>query len=68
MALESNLHSMIRGDLEDDAWAKYLILPDLNALTELDVPDMWFPIPQDRPPHGNDRVSVKIWVSNSQWH
>jgi hypothetical protein len=40
--LESQFHEIIRADL--GAWVAYLVLPDLVALTELKVPEMWFPV------------------------
>ncbi|OXV11719.1 hypothetical protein Egran_00520 [Elaphomyces granulatus] len=43
--LQDQFHSIIRNDLSNEDWARYLVLPDLNALTELEHPEMWFPLP-----------------------
>jgi hypothetical protein len=40
--LESQFHKIIRGDLGVEVIR--FVLPDLIALTELKVPEMWFPI------------------------
>ena len=40
--LESQFHEMIKADLGERA--AHLVLPDLVALTELKVPEMWFPV------------------------
>ena len=39
--LEERFHEMIRGDYEQ---VFNLVLPELEALTELKVPEMWFPL------------------------
>jgi len=39
--LQEQFHEMIRGDYEQ---ASNLVLPELEALTELKVPEMWFPL------------------------
>ncbi|KAI7222222.1 hypothetical protein KC333_g1248 [Hortaea werneckii] len=44
--LQDGLHSMIVEDLNGDWWLDKLVLPDLHALTELEVPEMVFPIPR----------------------
>lgn len=41
LRLQALFHEMIRADWED---APALILPDLVPLTELRVPEMWFPL------------------------
>lgn len=40
--LESQFHEMIKADLGERA--AHLVVPDLVALTELKVPEMWFPV------------------------
>ncbi|RMY15608.1 hypothetical protein D0868_00778 [Hortaea werneckii] len=44
--LQDGLHSMIVEDLNGNWWLDKLVLPDLHALTELEVPEMVFPIPR----------------------
>jgi hypothetical protein len=44
-ALERNFHVLIKSDLEKCDFAKYLNLPSMDVLTELETPEMWFPIP-----------------------
>ncbi|RMY83816.1 hypothetical protein D0862_11592, partial [Hortaea werneckii] len=44
--LQDGLHSMIVEDLNGSWWLDKLVLPDLHALTELEVPEMVFPIPR----------------------
>jgi hypothetical protein len=41
LGLEALFHKMIRADLEG---VSGLVLPDLLTLTELKVPEMWFPL------------------------
>jgi hypothetical protein len=40
--LESQFHEIIKADLGERV--THLVLPDLVALTELKVPEMWFPV------------------------
>jgi hypothetical protein len=39
--LQALFHEMIRADCPED---EFLILPDINVLTELRTPEMWFPV------------------------
>jgi hypothetical protein len=56
--LQDKLHSLIRKDLDDEAIPiEYLRLPELIVLTELQEPEMWFPI-QTKTNQG--RVSLHI--------
>ncbi|RMY56210.1 hypothetical protein D0863_13057 [Hortaea werneckii] len=45
-SLQDSLWSIIREDLRDNWWLDKLVMPDLHALTELEVPEMVFPIPR----------------------
>jgi hypothetical protein len=42
--LETNFHGIIRKDLGDIVAGKRLRLPSLTILTELEVPELWFPV------------------------
>jgi hypothetical protein len=46
--LESQFHEIIKADLGERV--AHLILPDLVALTELKVPEMWFPVGEQADP------------------
>lgn len=43
-ALQAKFHGIIRGELEDEVESLRLRLPELVPLTELEVPEMWFPL------------------------
>ncbi|KAK5123182.1 hypothetical protein LTR85_003380 [Meristemomyces frigidus] len=62
--LESQLHATMRQDLKRCSWSSSLVLPDLNALTELKVPNMWFPIQVEKGYHicldGRELVISKV--------
>ncbi|KAI7475245.1 hypothetical protein KC351_g10211 [Hortaea werneckii] len=45
-SLQDSLWSIIREDLRGNWWLDKLVMPDLHALTELEVPEMVFPIPR----------------------
>lgn len=42
--LQESFHTIIENDLDLRGTCCHLRLPDLSPLTELDVPEMWFPI------------------------
>jgi hypothetical protein len=42
--LQDGFHELIRGDFTFVKDHQYLRLPNLSPLTELDVPEMWFPL------------------------
>ncbi|MFI7677736.1 hypothetical protein [Actinophytocola sp. NPDC049390] len=44
-ALQSHLHGVIRGRAADLVDEQRLRLPELDVLTELETPEMWFPVP-----------------------
>lgn len=74
--LQDGLHSMIADDLNGNWWLDKLVLPDLHALTELEVPEMVFPIQrvmvrlyrgyQGHPLTG-PRSIIFIWMVASLW-
>lgn len=43
-ALQQRFHELIKNDLEDRVEREYMYLPVLEVLTELEVPQMWFPV------------------------
>ena len=45
-SLQDSLWSIIREDLRGNWWLDKLVMPDLHALTELELPEMVFPIPR----------------------
>jgi hypothetical protein len=51
MDLEQKFHELIHAELAGFAHLKYLRLPQLVVLTELENPEMWFPI-QPQSQHG----------------
>jgi len=53
MNLEQKFHELIHAELAGFAHLKYLRLPQLVVLTELENPQMWFPI---QPPSQHRRV------------
>lgn len=42
--LEAKFHELIRKDLGDRVEKEHIILPVLEVLTELEMPQMWFPV------------------------
>jgi hypothetical protein len=42
--LEQQFHELIEADLADHAGLKHIYLPVLEVLTELELPQMWFPV------------------------
>lgn len=67
---------MIVEDLNGNWWLDKLVLPDLHALTELEVPEMVFPIPRVmvrlyRGYQGHSLTSSRsiifVWMVASLW-
>jgi hypothetical protein len=44
-ALQKHFHDLIKADLAEYEYTHFLHLPDLSSLSELEVPEMWFPLP-----------------------
>jgi hypothetical protein len=42
--LEQQFHNLIQSGLKDHAGLKHIYLPVLKVLTELELPQMWFPV------------------------
>lgn len=46
--LQQKFHALIRHDLGNEVDRECLMLPDLAVLTELEKPEMWFPLKDNR--------------------
>lgn len=53
--LQASFHAMIKADWKP---ASDMVLPELEALTELNVPEMWFPV---RYKSLNEQVVSSLW-------
>ncbi len=56
-SLQQKLHGLIARDLESRDEGKHLWLPELVVLTELELPEMWFPISS---PEAKDPMVVQL--------
>ncbi|KAI9697798.1 MAG: hypothetical protein M1836_004474 [Candelina mexicana] len=53
LSLQENLHSRMWKSMDEEEKAHFkLRLPDISVLTELEVPDMWFPVDPERTDRG----------------
>ncbi|KAI9717673.1 MAG: hypothetical protein M1812_004618 [Candelaria pacifica] len=61
LGLQENLHNKIWKSIDEQERGHFkLRLPDISVLTELEVPDMWFPIDPERTDRGKEE-DFALW-------